>query len=127
MLKVSAADGPATGNIIEAAIDDVLFWVPFCEIHNPPPNPVDDLSIEHDGVDVSLRWGRPALDPAHGEPDRYRVYRSDDNGHTWTHDPKPVGIGWGEFNMTLLRSGRLMAFIRVQRMLQPEDPPDQLA
>jgi hypothetical protein len=52
------------------------------------------------------------------------IYRSDDNGFTWHHDPKPVGIGWGEFNMTLLRSGRLMAFIRVQRLLQPEDPKD---
>lgn len=52
------------------------------------------------------------------------IYRSNDHGLTWTHDPQPVGIGWGEFNMTLLRSGRLVAFIRVQRLLQPEDPKD---
>jgi hypothetical protein len=52
------------------------------------------------------------------------IYRSTDGGLTWKPDPKPVGIGWGEFNVTLLRSGRLMAFIRLQRALQPEDPPD---
>ncbi|NIR38618.1 MAG: hypothetical protein GWN73_23110, partial [Actinobacteria bacterium] len=36
-LKVSVADGASTGNIIEAAIDEILFWEPRCEIHDPPP------------------------------------------------------------------------------------------
>lgn len=52
------------------------------------------------------------------------IFRSTDGGLNWTPDPKPVGIGWGEFNVTLLQSGRLLAFIRLQRPLQPEDPKD---
>ena len=76
-LKVSAADGSFSGNIIEAAIDDVVFWEPFCEIHDPAPNPVDDLRVDRAPTDVLLSWKRPVFDPAHGEADRYGLYRSE--------------------------------------------------
>jgi hypothetical protein len=75
-LAVSAADGTAFGNIIEAAIDDVLFWEPVCQIHDPPPNPVLDLHAVRGPAEVTLEWTRPGPDPAHGEAERYRVYRS---------------------------------------------------
>jgi len=75
-LKISAADGVAVGNIIEAAIDEIEFFEPICEIHDPAPNPVDSLMVDHDGTDVILRWSRPSLDPEHGETERYLVYRS---------------------------------------------------
>jgi hypothetical protein len=76
-LKVSAADGPAEGNIVEAAIDEIVFWEPFCEVYDPAPNPVDSLTVELAGEDVVLEWNRPGLDPGHGETEQYRVYRSE--------------------------------------------------
>jgi hypothetical protein len=75
-LKVSASDGPATGNLIEAAIDDVWFWDPTCQTHDPAPNTVTTLLVNRAGVDLDLSWQRPTLDPTHGETTRYRVYRS---------------------------------------------------
>lgn len=83
-LKVSAADGAATGNIVEAAIDEIAFWEPACDVHDPPPNPVTTLLVERSDDDVVLRWTRPALDPLHGESSLYRVYRSEqvDTGFT---------------------------------------------
>jgi hypothetical protein len=75
-LKVSAADGTAIGNIIEAAIDEVIFWEPVCEIYNPSPNPIGTLTIAHNAADVLLSWERPEPDPLHGEADRYKVYSS---------------------------------------------------
>jgi hypothetical protein len=75
-LKVSAADGPALANILEAAIDEIVFWEPVCEIYNPAPNAVGDLGVALAGDDILLHWGRPAPDPQHGEADRYAIYRS---------------------------------------------------
>ncbi len=87
-LKVSAADGPQLGNIIEAAIDEILFWEPLCEIHDPAPNAVKDLTAALDGGDVTLLWQRPAPDPLHGEADRYAIYRSEtaDGAYTLLHE-----------------------------------------
>ncbi|GAB4224481.1 MAG: hypothetical protein Kow0062_26320 [Acidobacteriota bacterium] len=76
-LKVSAADGTADGNIIEAAIDEIAFWDPACDTWNPPPAPVDTLRAERAGDDVVLRWQRPAPEPQRGEASAYRVYRSE--------------------------------------------------
>jgi hypothetical protein len=76
-LKVEAADGPATGNIIEGALDEIVFWDPVCEVHDPAPNAVDDLTVERAGHDVLLQWSRPEIDPDHGETERYRIYRSE--------------------------------------------------
>ncbi len=76
-LRVSAADGSATGNIIEAAIDEIEFWEPQCDVHDPAPNAVIDLHVDHDGTDVALSWTRPPLDPSHGETATYGVYRSE--------------------------------------------------
>jgi subtilisin family serine protease len=96
-LKVSAADGPDFGNIIEAAIDDILFWEPVCEIHDPAPSAIEDLTAALDGGDVTLLWQRPAPDPLHGEADRYAVFRSEtaDGGYSLLHEladssPSPV-------------------------------------
>ncbi len=75
-LKVSAADGPATGNLVEAAIDDVRFWDPSCSTYDPAPNAVQTLRVDRTLDDLELTWQRPLLDPAHGEAARYRVYRS---------------------------------------------------
>jgi subtilisin family serine protease len=75
-LKVSAADGPAIGNIIEAAIDDIVFWEPVCEVYNPAPNVVDTLTASLEDGDILLQWNRPPPDPLHGEADRYGIYRS---------------------------------------------------
>ena len=91
-LKASAADGPAQSNIIEAAIDEIVFWDPVCQIHDPAPNPVDTLRLNLDGDDVVLSWTRPGLDPAHGEAVRYAIYRSPLPDTGWVleaelHDP----------------------------------------
>ena len=75
-LKVTAADGNATGNLVEAAIDEIEFWEPQCDTHDPAPNPVDSLRVDRSGDDALLSWTRPGLDPDHGEADRYRIYRS---------------------------------------------------
>jgi hypothetical protein len=75
-LKVSASDGPATGNLIEAAIDDVRFWDPTCQTYDPAPNTVATLRVDRAGSDLDLSWQSPLLDPSHGESARYRVYRS---------------------------------------------------
>ncbi len=75
-LKVSAADGPATGNLIEAAIDEVRFWDPTCTTYDPVPNSVITLRVNRVGSDLDVNWTRPVLDPDHGESARYRVYRS---------------------------------------------------
>jgi hypothetical protein len=76
-LRVAASDGPATGNIIEAALDEIVFWEPVCQIHDPAPNAVNDLRLELSGDDVLLRWSRPPIDPGHGETALYRIYRSE--------------------------------------------------
>jgi hypothetical protein len=75
-LRVAASDGPATGNLIEAAIDDMRFWDPDCQTWDPAPNTVETLLLTLAGTDLVLDWQRPDLDPAHGEAVRYRVYRS---------------------------------------------------
>jgi hypothetical protein len=97
-LKVSASDGPATGNLIEAAIDDVLFWDPTCTTYDPAPNTVTTLFVTLNGLDLDLTWQRPVLDPSHGEAVRYRVYRSQapDAGFSEVQlvsDPGP-SLGW---------------------------------
>jgi hypothetical protein len=76
-LKVTASDGTAVGNIVEAAIDEVLFWDPACDLHDPPPNVVFPLRADRTGDDVVLSWPRPPIDPAHGETENYLVYRSE--------------------------------------------------
>jgi hypothetical protein len=76
-LKVEASDGPSSGNLVEAAIDDVVFFHPDCETHDPAPNPVTDLRVRRSGDDAVLSWTRPEPDPAHGHVDRYRIHRSD--------------------------------------------------
>jgi hypothetical protein len=75
-LRVSVADGPATGNLIEGAIDDMRFWDPTCSTWDPAPNTVETLLLTLAGSDLVLDWQRPELDPSHGEAVRYRVYRS---------------------------------------------------
>lgn len=75
-LKASASDGTARENIIEAAIDEILFWDLICEVYNPAPNPVSDLATALAGADVGLSWSRPSFDLDHGEADRYGIYRS---------------------------------------------------
>lgn len=75
-LKVSAADGPATGNLIEAAIDEVVFWEPVCDVHDPPPATVETLLVARDASNAVLTWQRPAPTPDRGEAVRYRVHRS---------------------------------------------------
>ena len=75
-LRVAASDGPAAANLLEAAIDEVVFYDPICTSHDPPPAPVTSLRADRAGADVVLRWTRPAVDPAHGETSRYRIYRS---------------------------------------------------
>ncbi len=77
-LKVSASDGPASGNLVEAAIDEIVFWAPQCAVHDPAPQVVDDLAVAvaGGGADLALSWGRPGVDPGHGEPVEYVVYRS---------------------------------------------------
>ena len=53
------------------------------------------------------------------------VYRSADAGHTWG-EPSPLAE-WGvETNILELRSGRLLAAIRINRPLLPGDSPDTL-
>ncbi len=76
-LKVSAADGPATGNLVEAAVDEVRFWDPVCNDYDPIPNAVDTLRANRSGSDVVLDWQQPLLDPDHGVTTAYRVYRSE--------------------------------------------------
>jgi hypothetical protein len=55
-----------------------------CQIYDPVPNPVQTLRLNLDASDVVLSWLRPGLDPAHGEADRYRVYRSTMPDSGWT-------------------------------------------
>lgn len=75
-LRATAADGTAAGSIIEAAIDEVSYWDPECETHDPPPRPVDDLRVSRAGEEIQLHWFRPPIDPAHGLANRYSVHRS---------------------------------------------------
>ncbi|HHN74645.1 MAG TPA: hypothetical protein ENK10_05385 [Acidobacteria bacterium] len=82
-LRVAAADGPATGNIIEAAIDELEWWDPLCEEWNPPPAPVRTLTLMRTGLDVELSWQRPAPDPAHGEVESYTIHRSETPTGGW--------------------------------------------
>ena len=76
-LRVAASDGTARGSVVEAALDEVVFWDPACDLHDPPPNEVMTLRAERIGSDVALSWQRPPLDPAHGEARRYQVLRSE--------------------------------------------------
>jgi hypothetical protein len=102
-LKVSASDASPVPNIIEAAIDEILFWEPHCEVYNPLPNPVTGLRLSVAGSDVELDWSPPNPDPAHGEADRYRIYRSDTPDGGWalldelatTADPVQYADGGG--------------------------------
>lgn len=75
-LKVEVSDGPTVGEVVEGAIDEVVFFYDACDTHDPPPNRVTDLSVATDGQDAVLEWSRPGVDPAHGYADRYRVHRS---------------------------------------------------
>ena len=75
-LKVSVSDGFGPGSVIEAALDEITFWDPVCQMHDPIPNPVDTLEVGGDVADVELRWQQPTLDPDHGEVAAYTVYRS---------------------------------------------------
>jgi hypothetical protein len=79
-LKVEASDGPASGNLVEAAVDDVVFFYPECATHDPAPNRVLDLRVDRGGQDAQLSWSRPEPDPEHGHVDRYRVHRSEEPG-----------------------------------------------
>lgn len=76
-LRVSAADGPATGNLVEAAIDDIVFWEPACDVYDPAPAAMDTLLVERSGADVVLSWAAPAATPSSGEASAYDVYRSE--------------------------------------------------
>jgi hypothetical protein len=76
-LRVSAADGPATGNLVEAAIDDIVFWEPACDVYNPAPGVMDTLLVERSGADLVLTWGAPGATPSTGEASAYDVYRSE--------------------------------------------------
>jgi len=93
-LKVSAADGSAEENIIEAAIDEIVFWELLCEIYNPAPNDVNSLHLNISGSDVDLSWRQPDPDPAHGEANRYRVHRSETPTGGWTqlHELNSVSV-----------------------------------
>ena len=49
--------------IIEAAIDELVFWEPACDTHDPKPNPVLTLRADRDGNDVRLGGiGPPRVD-----------------------------------------------------------------
>lgn len=125
--------------------DGCRSWTKTCRLE-PPPKLPEDIYEDWDHVGLGTGFSRfvqlhdgSVIVPVATNvlptkqrgrpPERMQlcttfIYRSTDGGLTWTPDPKPVGIGWGEFNVTLLKSGRLVAFIRLQRPLQPEDPPD---
>jgi hypothetical protein len=75
-LRAAASDGTTRGSLMEAAIDEVVFWDPACDLHDPPPNEVMPLAAGRSGDDVVLSWARPAIDPGHGEATEYRVHRS---------------------------------------------------
>lgn len=77
-LRIAASDGTGRPDLVEAALDEVVFWDPACDVHDPPPGEVMPLRADRVGDDVLLFWDRPALDPAHGEADQYRVHRSED-------------------------------------------------
>ena len=52
------------------------------------------------------------------------IWRSDDGGETW-HGPCATPLVWGtEGAITRLPSGRLLAAIRYQRPVVPDDPPN---
>jgi hypothetical protein len=74
--KVSASDAAGSGNILEAAIDEIVFWEPGCSSYSPPPDVVDDLTIARLGNDLLLSWDRPAPDAWHGEATSYPIYRA---------------------------------------------------
>jgi len=98
--RVGASDGPATGNLVEAAIDEMVFWEPACDTWNPVPNPVGDLRIDRAGDDLVMSWSRPAPDPQHGETARYRVYRSEivSSGYALQHETTDPGtdLSWSD-------------------------------
>jgi hypothetical protein len=52
-----------------------------------------------------------------------RLYRSDDGGSTWTVRGT-IGEWCHEANVTELPGGRLLAAVRYQRPMLPDDPPD---
>jgi len=75
--RVSASDGPAHENRLEAAIDDIVFWDPVCAAYDPVPGAVTTLTVNKDSADLRLNWNRPAEEPAFGGATGYRVYRSE--------------------------------------------------